>query len=128
MAKIAWNGHERDVEQLSDLEQILDDLHARFTGTEPTAVVLELPQTGDSLAIVLGLDRSILNYVAGSKDPPYLTSVGVEDAHGVMEFRFMGDMSELPLRNAVPIQEARKAMRYSWSTGRLTPDIVWEED
>ena len=128
MAKVAWNEHQRDVERLSDLEQILDDLHARFTDAEPTAVVHELPETGDSLAIVLGRDKSVLSYVSGSKDPPYFTSVGAEEPDGTIEFRFMGDLSELPLKNAVPIQEARAAMRYFWNTGKLTSDIAWEED
>jgi hypothetical protein len=128
MAKIIWDESERDVNSINELDLVLDELHAEFSRGEPVLVVLELSETGDSLAIGLGRDESVLSYVPGDKNPPYFTSTSEKDIGGTLVFRFMGDCSEFPLRNTVPIKATREAVRYFWRTGRLTTELKWEED
>jgi hypothetical protein len=128
MFTITWNQHEQQATSINDVDRVLDGLHAEFAGRDPHLVTVELNETGDSLAIGLGRDRSVLNYVAGSKDPPYFTSVGALQADEPIAFLFGGEWSEFPLRSSVPISVARQAMRHFCATGKLMPVVQWEQD
>ncbi len=70
----------------------------------------------------------MLNFVPGSGDPPYFSSVGDGDGDEVMEFSFMGELSEIPVRNAIPIAVARLAMGEFIETGALSKKVQWEQD
>ena len=76
MFTVAWDQHERHLLSIHDVERLLDELHVDFSRTDPTLVTVELSESGASLAIGLGRERSVLNYISGSKDPPYFTSRG----------------------------------------------------
>lgn len=112
MFTIAWNQHELQAASVPDVERILDELHEKFADDDPQLVTVQSGETGDSLAIGIGRDRSILNYVSGSKDPPYFTSTGELEVDEPIAFRFGGEWSEFPMRSSVPSLVARKAMRH----------------
>ncbi|WP_437815117.1 Imm1 family immunity protein [Sorangium sp. So ce1078] len=113
---------------IPDVERILDELHENFVSEDPQLVTVESNETGDSLAIGLGRDRSVLNYVSSSKDPPYFTSTGELEVDEPIAFRFGGEWSEFPMRNSVPSSVARQAMMHLCITGRLSSVIQWEQD
>ncbi len=80
MFTIRWNHQQRRAASVDDVDRVLDELHAACSAdADPELVTVEIDRNGDSLAIGLGRDRSVLNYVSGSKDPPYFTSVGELD-------------------------------------------------
>lgn len=129
MFTITWSEQERRVAAtVGDVDRVLDELDRRYRGRDPQLVTVEVNSTRASLAIGIGQDRSVLNYVAGNRDPPYFTSTGDLDVDELITFRFNGAPSEFPLRNSVPIEVAREATRHFCSTGRLTSAIAWEED
>jgi hypothetical protein len=128
MFTIGWNQHEQPASSIHDVDRILDELHANFAGEDPQLVTVELNKTGDSLAIGLGRDRSVLNYMSGSKDPPYFTSTGELEEDEPIAFRFGGEWSEFPMRSSIPTSMARQAMRYFCATGKLSSAIQWEQD
>lgn len=128
MFTVEWNDHTYQTTFIDEVERILDELHAEFASKDPQLVTVELSETGDSLAIGLGRNRSVLNYVSGSKDPPYFTSVGEVDADEPISFRFGGEWSEFPMKHSVPITSARLALRHFCTTGKLTSAINWEQD
>lgn len=125
---IAWNQHELQAASALDVERILDELHEKFADDDPQLVTVQSEETGASLAIGLGRERSVLNYVSGSKDPPYFTSTGELDVDEPIAFRFGGEWSEFPMRSSVPSGVARQAMKHFCMTGKLSPDIQWEQD
>lgn len=128
MFTVEWNDHTYQTTFIDEVERVLDELHAEFASKDPQLVTVELSETGDSLAIGLGRNRSVLNYVSGSKDPPYFTSVGEVDGDEPISFRFGGEWSEFPMKHSVPITSARLALRHFCTTGKLTSAINWEQD
>jgi len=127
--KVQWAKRcERKVTSLTELDALLDDLHTKHQGDRAVLVTVESPESGDSLAIGVGRDLSVLNYVPGTGDPPYFTSLGNESAKGTIVFHFMGQWSEFSMRNAIPFDQARKAVRFFFETGKLSDKVKWEED
>ena len=118
MFNVSWNNHMEDVASLDDVECLLDGVHRETFRGEAQLVTVERQSGGDSLTIGLGRDISILSYIPGDNNPPYLLSVGELQGDEVMVFRFMGDWSEFPLKNGLPIAVARAAMRHA-ATGRF---------
>ncbi len=126
MWKIQWNGDsEAEVASIAELDALLDQIHS--TGCAVMAVV-ESPANGDSLAIGLGRTVSVLNFVPGTGDPPYFSSVGADERDESVEFNFMGEQSEFPMRNTISVESARIAMREFFETGKLATSVEWEED
>lgn len=128
MFTIEWNDHKYQTASIEDMDHVLDRLHAEFASTVPQLVTVELSKTGDSLAIGLGRDRSVLNFVSGSKNPPYFTSVGEIDLDDPIAFRFGVEWSEFPMKHSIPIASARLALRHFCTTGKLTSAIDWDQD
>ncbi|XXY53589.1 Imm1 family immunity protein [Sorangium sp. So ce269] len=128
MFVVEWNQQRKHLSSALDVERLLDELHAVFLQTDPTLVTVELSESGDSLAIGLGRERSVLNFVSGNKNPPYFTSKGEIDIDEGVAFRFAEDWSEFPMRNSVPTPVAREAIRHFCDRGGLAESIEWEQD
>lgn len=129
MFTITWSENERrTAATVEQVDRVLDELDVRYRERDPQLVTVEVGASRASLAIGVGRERSVLNFVAGSKDPPYFTSIGHVDVDEPITFRFNGALSEFPMRNSVPYKVAREAMRYFCATGELSSAISWEED
>lgn len=127
MARVTWDNEERLVASIGDLDALLDELHAEAVRGQPILVSVERSDNADSLSIGLGRDVSVLNYVSATGDPPYFSTCGGPLEDRTVHFMFMGDWSEFPLKNTIPLEAARRAMRHFWQTGALSPDVEWEE-
>lgn len=127
MTKVSWDDAERPINSINELEALLDDIHGEAIRRRPCLASIELSPTGASLSIGLGREVSILNYVSGTGNPPYFSSSGGLSADEAVHFYFMGDWSEYPLRNTIPVEVARRAVRYFYQTGQLDPAVTWEE-
>lgn len=123
MFNVSWNNRMEDVASLDDVECLLDSIHRETFLGEAPLVTVERQLGGNSLTIGLGRDVSILSYIPGDSNPPYLVSVGELQGDEVIVFRFMGDWSEFPLKNGLPIAVARAAMRYFCRTGKLSESV-----
>jgi hypothetical protein len=123
--QIRWGeGDRRSVATLAELDAVLDEL-----GQASELILVEVVSpNGSSLAICLGGSETFLNYVPADRDPPYLSSVGDQDAEGTIEFQFSGEWSECPRRHVVPIASGRDAVRHFFQTSELSSSILWEED
>lgn len=127
MWKIKWDASpETTVHTIEDLDHVLDRLHQYCTAA-PVLATVELPSSGDSLSIGLGRAESVLNFVSGSGDPPYWSSVGEHEKDEAVSFIFMGELSEIPLRHLIPMAVARQAVREFVQTGKLSNKVTWEE-
>lgn len=130
MAIVKWGKSESTsvVESIEELEALLDRLHLDAAKGEPILVTVERVQDGDSLTIGVGREMSVLNFVSSDGDPPYFISRGDNnDDDQTVHFYFMGSWSEFPLKNTVPLERARAAIRHFWKTGVRDPTIGWEE-
>lgn len=126
MYRIQWGvGNEAKVSTIQDLDLALDEIHC---GHQPVMAVVESLKSGNSLAIGLGLNHSVLNFVSGSGDPPYFTSLGSTTGKETIEFNFMGANSEFSIKNAIPIDKSRSAMRRFFESDKIPMCINWEED
>jgi len=129
MVDIEWGPgprHERVSED--ELDALLDriDVEARRMD-RPVDVQVTVNAAG-TLGIVLGADWSVLNHVPAHLDPPYLVSVGEDPSKEPVAFYVAGDhYSETLRRNTISSDAARAAMRQFVATGRLSPDLVWEQ-
>jgi hypothetical protein len=126
MYAVSWDQHEERLASIDEVEDLLDRLHDRFKNGDPTLVSIALA-TRDSLSIGLGRDASVLNHVREDRNPPYYISTGGGGETEGIWFRFGGEWSEYPTRNAVPISVARAVMRQFCKTGKLPQSIEWEE-
>lgn len=107
------------------LDKRLDELAAQAT-LKPFMAELISPG-GDSLALGLGREQSVMSWVSASQDPPYFASKGNPHAEGTVVFHYRGDWSEFPCWSAVPVSAARQAIRDFFTTGRLPSSVAWEE-
>ena len=127
MYTLYWESVQEQIESLDDVERRLDEIHAQLRNERPTLVTVELAVSRDSLSIGLGAQLSVLNYVRGDNNPPYYTSSGGVDVDEGISFLFGGELSEYPLRAAIPIEAARAAMTRFCKCGELSDSVVWEE-
>lgn len=126
MWKVQWSENgETEVASVDELDAVLDGLH---NAGLPLLVVVESSNQGDSLAIGLGRNVSVLNFVCGTGEPASFTSLGLDERDEPVEFNFMGAQSEFPLRNTIPVAVARQALREFIQTGGRTSSITWEQD
>jgi hypothetical protein len=129
MWKVQWSADgQREISSLSELDSLLDELHAKYQGDRAIIVTIEAPGDGGTLAIGVGRELSVLNYVPASGNPPYLSSVGDLTGDETIIFHFMGQWSEFPIRHAISFESAREAVRYFFKTQRLPDSIIWEKD
>ena len=111
---------------VEELDRLLDQLQQENIPS-PVLVTVELQSSGDSLSIGLGRKESVLNFVSGSGNPPYWSSVGEHEEDEAVGFNFMGELSEIPLRHLIPLDLARQAVRDFVRTGKLSQIVKWEE-
>jgi hypothetical protein len=110
-----------------ELEAWIDTLSAEARRGTPFLAEL-VHEDGSSLSIGLGHSLSVLNYVRGSGDPPYLQSRGMPTpSRAPLAFLYRGDVSEFPPESLVPTDAARAALRLFFERGVLSDDIEWEE-
>jgi hypothetical protein len=128
MFTITWNEERAEAASPAEVEARLHALEVAFRNGDPTLVTVERMDTGDSLAIGLGLDVSVLNYVSGTLDPPYFTSSGGPDDDGAVSFSFGGESSEFRLRNTIPVVLAYRAMLRFCNDGSRSGEVTWEQD
>jgi hypothetical protein len=127
MWKIKWDASpEATVQTIDELDRQLDRLQQDCIAA-PVLATVELLSSGDSLSIGLGRAESVLNFVSGSGDPPYWSSVGERKEDDAVGFNFMGELSEIPLRHLIPIDMARQAVRDFVQSGKLSARVKWEE-
>jgi hypothetical protein len=117
----------RQLDSIEEVESSLDGLAQVLTPESALLVTIERVEDGTALSIGLGRSLSVLNFVGRNGDPPYFTSAGGGDASHSITFLFGGQLSEFPMRNAIPLVLARSAMRIFCATGQLTKDVQWEE-
>jgi hypothetical protein len=80
------------------------------------------------LGIIVGAVRSVLNHIPSHRNPPYMVSLGNEDAEQPFVFHVSGDhYSEALWRNTIPLDAARDAVRHFVKTGELARELEWEE-
>jgi hypothetical protein len=124
--RIEWEENGRaEVASVEELDRLLDDL-AEQARKRPFMVEL-ISSAGDSLAIGLGREESILSWVQASGDPPYYASKGDPDSEGLVVFFYRGHWSEFPRSFAVTIAAARKGMRLFFETELRPTSVEWEE-
>jgi hypothetical protein len=111
-----------DADQLRQHLLLLHE-HAR---ERPEIVTLNAPD-GSCLAIGLGRNLSVMNYIAPGGWPARHV-VGHQETDGLLQYRCFGQHSEIPSRNAVPIDNAIDAAVELFSSGQLTEHLRWEND
>ena len=132
MAELVWHeGHEEHripVASERELDDIVDRLTQQAVSTQPFVVEL-FHGSGASLSLGVGRPECVLDYVPASLDPPYYQSRGdyQRAKKSPLAFQVHGEWSEFPWESAVPQSDARKALRYFFSTGQLFNSIWWEE-
>lgn len=127
MFTVSWDNNDKQVSSIAELKLLLDALQIYFQANDPTLVTITLGLEGDSLTIGLGRSDSILSFVRGDGNPPYLGSVGDSGDNDIVEFRFGDEWSEFSVRNAIPNRLARMAVEHFCRTGSLSKDVKWQE-
>jgi hypothetical protein len=127
-ATLSWAEDESvPVHSVQELDERLDELDRRARDDLPLVAGIERAD-GKALSIGLGRDRSVLNYMS-SLDPPYFTSHDENaDEGGTIVFYYYGHESEFPADAAVPMEDAREAVRRFFETGERPENLDWRMD
>jgi hypothetical protein len=115
--ELSW-GPPRGMDAPIDREPIADaeSLDARLDSLEGT------------VGIVVGRDWSAATYERADGAPPYLLSAGdPELGPDPLAFFHSGHWTELPGEAAIPIADAREALRAFLRERRVPESIRWEE-
>jgi hypothetical protein len=128
--RVVW-GRDRaqEVDSPAGLDALLDKIATESELEEkPRLVSVNLPD-GTSLAVGLGRDESVLNFVSASADPPYFTSKGTNSRDDkVVHFYYQDSWTEFPVKNLITISQAREAVRLFAKDGRRPQNVEWEID
>jgi len=119
---------EQQRQEIADGEQLRKQLlaeHQKAT-REPIIALLNAPD-GSSLAIGLGLQRSVLNHIAPGGWP---SRHAVDDSAGagLAKYKLAGQMSEVPMRGTVALDDAIDACVDFMTTGTVGGKLNWEDD
>jgi len=126
--RLRWENHSVSFTSCEEVEEFLDRLEKEVLGQVPVLVQIENESTRDTLKVGVGGPQSVLDYVPGSLDPPYYASLGDIGAQGSLMFRFQGEATEIPAKNAVARDLAREAVRFFCATGKRSPALEWDVD
>jgi hypothetical protein len=126
--KLSWAADESvAVTSVAELDERLDELDRQARADQPLVAGIERPD-GAALSIGLGRDRSVLNYMS-SPDTPYYTSHDPESGEdGTVVFYYYGHWSEYSADAAVPMEDARAAVRRFFETGERPENLDWRMD
>jgi hypothetical protein len=125
-ARLEWDdGQTIEVATVDELDRAVSRIH-EAAADEPVVAELIL-DNGDSLGIGLGRLRTVMWFVAGSKEPPYLTTVGDErvDPNEVIVFTYGDEPTEYPAIAAIPIERAIEALKEFFVTEKLPTSVDW---
>ena len=125
MHKVRWASHERVASSVDAVEAALAAAETFARANAPLLGTIEAAD-GATLSIGLGADRTVLNYVGSTLEPPYFTSAG-GTSNQPIAFVFGGTLSEYPGRNAISKALALSAVREFCILGERPRVIAWEE-
>jgi hypothetical protein len=128
--RVVWGlDRAREVDSPAGLEALLDQITTESELEEkPRLVSVNLPD-GTSLAVGLGRHESVLNFVSASANPPYFTSKGTDSRDDrVVHFYYQDSWTEFPVKNLIPVSQARDAVRLFAKDGRRPQNVEWEID
>ncbi len=114
-----------EIPNAEKLRQYLHEFH-QHAQQKPVIVTLNAPDKS-CLAIGLGRDLSVLNYIAPGGWPA-LHVVGDEANDGVIDYMCFGQFSQIPARNTIPIDRAIEAAVEFFNSGKLAEALQWEND
>jgi hypothetical protein len=112
-----------------DSTEAFDELLARLEAEAHRHPIMidVIASDGRSLVLGLGRNKAVLSLAGPDGSPPYLASVGDEDAEGDISFEYHGEATDFQSRHAVPIRVARTAAAQFLSEPRLPDAVRWEE-
>jgi hypothetical protein len=126
-ARVVWaEGEAAEIQSAEELDTLLDALHAQ-AASEPFIAEVVLA-SGESLSVGLGSERTVLNWVSSTGEPPYFGSQGDPNATGVVVFRYFGSLSEFPGTSAIPVETGRRAVREFLVAGHRPETFAWAEE
>lgn len=114
-----------DIYNAEQMREELFSIHNQVLH-DPVIVFINAPD-GSRLAVGLGLERSVLNYIA--KDGwPSCHAIDTNVGNGFLTYKLAGQDTEVPINGTVPMQDAINACMVFVRTGKLTDSFEWQED
>ncbi len=126
MWTLQWKDDEpHEAPTVDELNRMLDQVAADHDEMSPVLVQLQSP-TGEVLMVGIGGRLSVLDHIAASGWPAQ-HSVG-DPTDQTIDYRMGSYDSDMPRAYAIPYIVAREAVEYSYRTGQLLEDVIWEND
>jgi hypothetical protein len=149
LADVIWFLHpsadafSQEVSTVAELDALLDQLALSFPADAPVLVDV-VRANGDGLAIGIGQpilyaedddyeetdeDRNltVLSFVDAGNNPPYYNSLASQPFPGDIAFFYHGQDSEFSGDSAIPLHEAREAIRRFVTGDGLPDNVQWQE-
>jgi hypothetical protein len=115
-------------QEIADIEQLREKLLVahRDAVRAPTIALINAPN-GSRMAVGLGLERSVLNYIAPGGWPSR-HAVDPAAGEGYVQYKLVGQETEVHLRGTVPVQDAINACLEFMRNGKIAEALQWQED
>lgn len=122
---VEWSGGSREITSCDAVTQLVDELDRKFA-EHPELVDIVAP-SGAILTVGLGAEASVLSFAEHPERPPYYASHGSNGAgEETIWFDYGGSPSEFPLKQAVPVRDAKRAVEEFCRTGTRPRAVNWE--
>jgi len=115
---------QRHADSLNDILALLETTRAEC-GQRGCIVRIWSP-AGTRLDIGVGAAASFLQFIRSDEDS-YLITVGDRLLEGVEAFYLDGHHMEIPRRNLIAREDARKAVAVFFETSAMPTNVTWEE-
>lgn len=129
---LIWGDHPdetRKVTSKDELKKTLGELTKIAEADGPLSILLRVDsETG--IQIIVGLDISTVQFYSASSQPQHVGSIGsleYADNNDWVSFNHRGELSEVPQKYFIPIEDAREAILYYFTTGLRPNNIKWSE-
>jgi hypothetical protein len=105
--------------------QLIEKIEAEAHATN-TPISIDVSINKDTtFGITVGSDLSHTQFYDASRRPPIATSLDIVDSDELIEVDFMGELSQMERRYWIPIELAKRALRYYLETGQRFEEIKW---
>jgi hypothetical protein len=113
------------VESADHVFQLIEKIEAEAHATNmPISIDVSINKD-TTFGITVGSDLSYTQFYDASRRPPIATSLDIVDSDELIEFDTMGELSQMERRYWIPIELAKRALRYYLETGQRSEEIKW---
>lgn len=119
-------GEQVQFQTVEQVEGFIDQQEQKAKSEGVLQTIQVSAEDSSCMLITVGGNISYTQYYSVNSRPPIVTAIGAYDDNTLIEFEFMGELSQIEKRYWIPIESARNAMTHYLVSG-TRPSLYWND-